>query len=40
MGKGIIQSFAVNGYKVIAVKHRENDNSFEPYLRNELDKKG
>lgn len=38
MGKGIIQSFAVNDYKVVAVKHRENDNSFEPYLRNELDK--
>lgn len=39
MGKGIIHSLAVKGQKVIAVKHRDEDNSFFDYLAKELKRK-
>ncbi len=39
MGKGIIHSLAINGQRVIAVKHHSEDNSFLDYINKELKKK-
>lgn len=39
MGKGIIHTLAINGHKVIAVKHHNEDNSFLDYINKELKRK-
>ena len=36
MGNGIIHSLAINGQRVIAVKHHSEDNSFLDYINKEL----
>ena len=38
MGNGIIHSLAINGQRVIAVKHHSEDNSFLDYINKELKK--
>ena len=38
MGRGVIHSYAENGFKVIAVKRRENDNRLEDHFEHEIKK--
>ena len=39
MGRGIIHSHALHGFKVVAVKRREDDHRLIDYFQRELDKK-
>lgn len=38
MGRGIIHSYAMYGFKVVAVKRRENDTRLEDHFKHEMNR--